>query len=285
MTVASALSYAEADEAAKKLPSNLWKAYVIAKDAARAMLFKARDQPVMIVAFGGTQLPFDNDRMHSFSPVWTRDWQFLSDWIRNFDLQLVPYHGGDTNGPQVLKELLQEQIEAYSKEHGAVVQLFVTGHSQEAALAGVSLLDLLQDQQPEKVYTVKGSLVVVAPKHGSHLYEDAVADALAQYQIPFDLLANEDAIGYDPVVSVPPQDVDPHYVAPAGRLWIVRVGLKTSGPANEAETNQVINVNFKSVLRRIALNIPLRAIGGRVGYLHALRDQHHNEIRVATNKS
>ena len=145
----------------------------------------------------------------------------------------------------------------YSKEQGVVVQLFVTGHSQGAALAGVSLLDLLQDQQPQ-VYAVKGCLVVAAPKHGDRTYTDALNKAIAKNPIPFDLLANQD------MRELPP------FVAPSGHLWIVRVDQKMTGPATEQEKDQVINTNLETVVRRIFLTTPLHAIGGRIGYLHAM---------------
>ncbi len=289
MAVASALSYADEGQAARTLQSRLWSTVEISMDQAQAMLFKAStDQPVMIVAFRGTQLPFD-EIDHTFWKGWIRGWQFVPDWVRNFDAKLVPYHQGDINGLkvhqgfwkgwEVLRGPLREQIEAYSRERGgAVVQLYVTGHSQGAALAGVSLLDLLLDQQTQRqqpqVYTVKGCLTIATPKHCDAAYTNAVRAAaiVNNRNIPFDLLANQDAVGYDPVACLPPRGVEPRYSAPAGRLWVVRVGRKTTGPANEAETNQVMHATFGAELRHVILNIPLHFIGTRVGYLHAMKD-------------
>lgn len=202
MAIASALSYAELKDAKEIMTSSLWSLQLIDGNDAQAMIFKASNQPLMIVAFRGSQLPLDNAIQHTFWSDVIRNSQFIPDWIRNFDVLLTPYHDGSDgdrglqvhkgfwSGWNALRVALQEEIRCYAKEHHReVIQLYVTGHSQGAGLAGVSLLDLIREQQSHG-YKVKGCLTFATPKHGNMAYTIAVAAVVAKDSIPLELVAN-----------------------------------------------------------------------------------------------
>ena len=274
LTVASALCYAQQDEAQQPLGQR-WHCNVLDEDNAQVMLLKLNTavyngvNPTIIVAFRGTELPdVDNRR------------QFIPDWWRNFQFNLTPYSRdaqdgqvaqGFLNGWRTLEPFVMDEIHRYSENNGnTTVDVFVTGHSQGGALAAISLLDLLNVQASTDVpFQVRGCLTVAQPNVGDVDYTKALNAAVARANIPNDLLANEDITGIDPVVSVPPFTGS---ATPAGTLWVVRVGDPTTGPVSPARHTEIAEARWPQVVRRIVTSAPLHWPGGRVGYLHALSE-------------
>jgi hypothetical protein len=148
---------------------------------------------------------------------------------------------------------------------GRHVDLFITGHSQGGALASVSLLDLL-DEDRDARYTVRGCLTLAQPKYGDEKHSRALRDKVVQNKIPFDLVANEDSTGVDPVVSLGGCNTK----MPVGRFWKVRAGEETRGPQMQEKHKEIIEATFSNILWRGITSAPLHWPGGPHGYLAAL---------------
>ena len=311
LTVASALSYASAADAQRTLaqnPQNRWTVTLLNgqnRSTAQAMLLTTttntidsstsnsenKATPFAILAFRGTELPDDDP---------TR--QFFPDWLRNINWELTDYETpsyqnqqgeqvakGFLNGYLSLRTELLSTLEELARQpstnsqhdpslaagQSSKVQLYVTGHSQGAALAAVSLLDLHAQENIDLCACIS----VAQPKVGNASFTRAVNDQ----RFLLDLLGNRDITGFDPVISLPPVwPAEPDAVAPPGRFWPIQVGHVTQRPVSfgeherivgQVQSNPIANAWLTgNAIRRSFMSAPLHWPGGRVGYLSALKE-------------
>lgn len=182
LTVASTLSYAEENRAnqllarmATRIPSgDRWAAEVVVPPApfvrradhhAQAMFLKMcatkKAAPLMILAFRGTELSEYGSR------------EFLPEWLRNIHVTQIPVGNlgktaqGFYNAWKGLEEPILRRIKSFSIENGGQdVVLFVTGHSAGGALAGASLIDLV-NKQANFSFNLNASRASRLPSQGS----------------------------------------------------------------------------------------------------------------------
>ena len=296
LTAASAAAYLT-EAQATKLFGGAWEVELLESPfhSAQAMLFSARggDQEYAIIAFRGTELPDELLRR-----------EFIPDWYRNLYVEQREYvindkHYSSPEGEHVtvaagfLKGWLQlrshilERLEHRSRISGEIIQVFVTGHSQGGALASVSLLDLANEQDATaeenglRTFSLRGCITVAQPKVGNSHYTEAVIAELGLDRIH--LLANQNALGYDPAISLPPAGqalLGTSADIPPGYFWPIRVRQTTPPPIHGPVHRSIVRThtgricedvlsNLKALSRLIAF--PVHWPGGDSGYMAALK--------------